>query len=474
MREHIRESLRFAYLEGFFGAPIATITSGALLTGFALYLGATPFEISIILALPFVTQIIQLFGPGIIDTFGDRRAVTAYGTFFARLTWFPIALLPILLMYGWDPIPLFLALAALSLIFYNFGLNSWLIWMSDLIPRNLRGRFFGRRNMYVGVVSTLVLLGAGVFLDLFTRHNLEGTGYAVLILAGIVLGYFSFRYQMRVADAPEKTKESVSLRELMQEFRTNKRFSSILLFISVWTLATGIAAPFYYVHLFRFIEWTYSEVTIYAAIATGLPLIVQPFWGKILDRVGHKPLLHLCGTSVTIAPLVWILITPALAHLLWIEAMFSGVLWAGINITVFNIVLYALPGERKAPVVAVFSAVTGFINFIGMLLGGIVVSILGSLSFQVGEWQFVVYHATFFLSFVGRVSSLGLIRKIQEPEAKQVIVVAQMIASGLTKRISLGRQFWVFWTKLNGKNGTKKHGKNGKNAEVEQNNNQRA
>ncbi len=465
----MRDSLRFAYLEGVFGAPVATITSGALLTGFALYLGATPFEISIILALPFVTQIIQLFGPGIIDAFGDRRAVAAYGTLFARLIWIPIALLPIMLIYGWDPIPLFIVLSVLSLVFYNIGLNSWLIWMSDLIPRTLRGRFFGRRNMYVGLVSTLVLLGAGFFLDFFTIQNLEGTGYCLLMLAGILLSYFSFRAQLRVEGAPEKAKESVSFRELYQEFRTNKRFSSILRFISVWTLATGMAAPFYYVHLFEYLRWTYSEVTIYAAIATGLPMIVQPFWGKILDSVGHKPLLQLCGTAVTMAPLIWVVITPALSHLLWIEAMFSGVLWAGINITVFNIVLYALPGERKAPVVATFAAVTGLINFVGMLLGGIVVVALGFLSFQVGEWQFVVYHATFFLSFVGRLLSLRLIRRIQEPEAKQVIVVAQMIASGFTKRISLGRQFWVFWTKLNGKNGKKKNKQATKNRNKKKN-----
>ncbi len=452
-KQEMKRSLRYAYLEGILGAPIATITSGALLTGFSLYLGATPFEISIILALPFLTQIVQLLGPQIIDNAGDSKKVTANATLIARLLWIFIAPLPVTLIYEWNPVPLFIVISTVSLLFFNIGLNSWLLWMSGLVPGKIRGRFFGWRNMYVGVVSTIVLLGAGAFLDWFTTMDIEGWGYAILILSGVLLGVFSYRAIKQISAVPSNGKESVTYSELLQETRTNSRFRSIVRFITLWTLATSVAAPFWFVHLFEFFNWSYTEVTLYAALSTGLPFIIQPFWGGILDRVGHKPLLRICITGVTLVPLFWIVMTPETAHLLWVEAVISGTFWAGINITVFNIVLYALPAGRKAPLVALSSTITGVINFCGMILGGFVVSILSGISFQIGSWYFIVFHAAFFLSFVGRIIALGFIKKIQEPEAKETIVVAHMIVSGFTKRISLGRQFWVFWTHINGKNG---------------------
>lgn len=447
----IRRSFKYSFLEGMFGAPIATISSGALLTGYALYLGASPFEISIILSLPFLTQLVQPLSPRIIDAVGDLRKLTAYGILFSRLIWALIGFLPILFLFNVKPVGLFIVLVGASLILFNISQNSWLLWMSDLIPRKMRGRFFGRRNMYIGLITMALLLGTGYFLDLFAAHGETGLGYSILILAGVGLGYLSFRFILRVKDVPVKSGERISPSRLLAEIKNNERFRSILIFIGIWTFVTGIASPFYYVYLFQTLRWSYGDATIYAAIATGLPFLMQPFWGKILDRVGHKPLLHICVSSVTIVPLIWILITPPISKYLWIEAVVSGMLWAGINITVFDIVLYALPGERKAPVVAAFSSITGVINFTAMLVGGIIVSLLGSLHFHVATWEFSVYHVPFFLSFAGRIVAARFIKNIQEPEAKSVSVVAQVITSGLIKRVSLGRQFWIFFTRINGK-----------------------
>ena len=454
----IHRSFKFSFLEGIFGAPIATISSGALLTGYALYLGATPLEISLILSLPFLTQLVQLVAPRVIEAVGDLRKVTAYGTLYSRLIWGLIGLLPLLFLLGWNPIAPFLALSAVSLILFNVSLNSWLIWMADLIPRRMRGRFFGRRNMYIGLITMGLLLGTGYFLDIFAAQGETGLGYSILILTGVALSYFSFRFILQVKNVPVVTNGRTSRARLLDEFRHNEQFRSILTFIGIWTFVTGIASPFYYVYLFETLRWSYADATIYAAIATGLPFLMQPFWGKILDRVGHKPLLHICVSSVTVVPLVWILITPPVSRYLWIEALVSGTLWAGINITVFNIVLYALPGDRKAPVVAAFSSVTGVINFVAMILGGIIVSLIGAVHFRISTWEFSVYHVPFFLSFVGRIFAAGFIKNIREPEAKSVSVVAQVITSGLIKRVSLGRQFWVFFTRINGKkNGRKKN-----------------
>mgnify|MGYP005846694365 CR=1 FL=1 len=130
--------------------------------------------------------------------------------------------------------------------------------------------------------------------------------------------------------------------------------------------------------------------------------------------------------------------------MLWIEAFISGTFWAGLNITLFNIVLYGLPGEKKAAALAVVSGITGLLNFGAMLLGGFIVTWFAFIEFRVGAWSFSPFHITFFLSFLGRLLMSRFARTIEEPEAKDIGVVAQIIQTGMAKRVGIGRQFWIF------------------------------
>ncbi|MCF7803959.1 MAG: MFS transporter [Candidatus Marinimicrobia bacterium] len=441
---HIKQSLRNSLWEGALSAPFNTISTGVLLTGFALYLGASPLEISIIISLPFLTQIVQFFAPWFIDKVGSRRKLTSYGTLYSRLVWMLVAALPALLLFDFDPVPLFIVLSVVSLLFFNLGLNSWLSWMSDLVPTRFRGRFFGMRNMYVGLLSMGMLVLTGLALDFFRTIRMEGFGYSLIILFGIALAYFSFRFTLLIDDVPQTVSERISPSLIWRQIRENRKFRSILSFLAIWTIVTGVAAPFYYVHLYENLHWNYSQATLYAAITAGLPFLLQPIWGKLLDRVGHKPLLQICLSGVSVIPLIWLLMAPEWSWILWIEAFISGTFWAGLNITLFNIVLYGLPGEKKASALAVVSGITGLLNFCAMLLGGFIVTWFAFIEFHIGAWVFSPFHITFLLSFLGRLPMSRFARTIDEPEAKDIGVVVQLIQTGMAKRVGLGRQFWIF------------------------------
>ncbi|MBD3274204.1 MAG: MFS transporter, partial [Candidatus Marinimicrobia bacterium] len=401
------------------------------------------FEISVIVSLPFLTQVIQVLGPGIIDRVGSRKRLTAHCMLYSRLIWLLIALLPLLVIWDKDPVLLFIVLAIVSLLFFNLAQNSWLTWMADLVPPKLRGRFFSRRNMYIGALSTVLLIGAGFMLDFLKSKYMEGFGYTLFILIAVIFGMFSFYYMSRMEDVPMVSNSRITLRELFQEIRINRQLRSILVFLSAWTLVTAVAAPFYYVHLYEHLHWDYSSAAIYASITAGLPLLLQPFWGKILDRVGHKPILRIGITAAAFIPIIWILMAEPWSYVLWFEAVVTGFVWAGINIAVFNIVLYALPGAKKSPVLAIFSSVTGVLNFIGMVGGGFLVSLFLNTHFSIGSWNFSPFHIPMLLSVIGRFSVIPLVKNIEEPEAQPTSVIAQIISTGIMKRVNLGRQFWV-------------------------------
>ena len=52
----------------------------------------------------------------------------------------------------------FLSLIFLSYAFASVSYVSWLSWMSDLVPDEIRGRFFGTRNMVCGAAGIAMML----------------------------------------------------------------------------------------------------------------------------------------------------------------------------------------------------------------------------------------------------------------------------------------------------------------------------
>ena len=70
-------------------------------------------------------------------------------SFASRLLWVPMLLIPFVLPRpSW--VGTFLILTLLSCVLANVSAPLWTAWITDLVPEDNRGRYFGRRNMYAG------------------------------------------------------------------------------------------------------------------------------------------------------------------------------------------------------------------------------------------------------------------------------------------------------------------------------------
>jgi hypothetical protein len=142
-------SRRRFIIEGCISNAIYTLTSGAFLVGYAKYLGANDQFNGIILALPLLTCIIQMFSPLVLERLPSRKKLiiglcSFYRTLLGMIVIIPFItedkstrLLLLAVMY-------FAAYAAFS--FLNPAGGSWII---SLVPEKMRGRYFGLRDMCI-------------------------------------------------------------------------------------------------------------------------------------------------------------------------------------------------------------------------------------------------------------------------------------------------------------------------------------
>uniref|UniRef100_A0A831UMU3 MFS transporter n=1 Tax=Thermus islandicus TaxID=540988 RepID=A0A831UMU3_9DEIN len=154
-------------------------STGVLLTGYALVLGASPGALAVLGGLPFLAQ---LLAPLALFLRGSRKALAARLNLLARALFLPAVLVPFL------PealrVPGLLLFAGLSQLLAAPVGVLWLSWMADLVPEEKRGRYFGLRNALLGVVGTLGNLLGGAVADRLPPP----LGYQAVLLLGVALG----------------------------------------------------------------------------------------------------------------------------------------------------------------------------------------------------------------------------------------------------------------------------------------------
>src|SRR5919201_1819091 len=162
--QKLRASLDASVAEGAAAEVFGACAGGTILTGWALYLGASPFIIGLLGALRLAAQVMQIPDAWLTQRLGAKRlAIIAIGA--SRLIWLPLVVLPFLHLSLPAGLAIFIAVIGIAAILGVVGSNAWTAWMSELVPGAIRGRFFSRRMVYLSVSGTLASLLAGLALD---------------------------------------------------------------------------------------------------------------------------------------------------------------------------------------------------------------------------------------------------------------------------------------------------------------------
>ncbi len=177
------QGLRYGLRDG----ACQAVTQGSgeqYLSAFALLLQASPFQLSVLSALP------QLIGTGaqlasvkLLQWFPNRKALISAGTVGQALAWIPIVFLPLLLPQ-WGPW-LVVGAAAAYFACAHFTTPAWNSLIADWLDQHERGAYFARRAQIIAGLSFFALCGAGWVLSLWQHSTAAWWGFVLIFaLAG--------------------------------------------------------------------------------------------------------------------------------------------------------------------------------------------------------------------------------------------------------------------------------------------------
>ena len=103
-----------------------------------------------------------------------------------------------------------MVLIAVSSVFASVTGISWTSWITDLIPGDIRGRFFAKRNIMAQMVGMTLAVLAGRFIDIwkdrYSSDHMQSYGFAILFAIGLIFGFISIMILKKMSE-PEKDKE---------------------------------------------------------------------------------------------------------------------------------------------------------------------------------------------------------------------------------------------------------------------------
>ncbi|MFN8392222.1 MAG: MFS transporter [Bdellovibrionota bacterium] len=342
---------------------------------FGIFLNASAIQIGLLAALPpFFGSLCQLFSLTFLEVLKSRKFLIVAAARLQAIVLPLIAILPFLVNDTKDAVPFLI----IFVLFYQgaFGLTMplWNSLIGDLIPAELRGRFFGYRNQRAGITSFLAILIAGGLLNRFAEWGIVSWGYVIVFLLACACRLYSAHWVSQYRDPPfESPAESYFS---LWQFFTRPRYSNFARFVFFFSfihMGAAFSAPYFAVYMLRDLHFTYWKFTLLTAVATVTQILTLRNWGKLADSFGSKKILTLCSFGVAINPILWIFSAEPW-YLVGVQT-FSGIVWAGFNLASSTFLFDAVTAPMRARCAAYQAFVQGAFVLVGSIAGGFVAEV---------------------------------------------------------------------------------------------------
>ncbi len=362
----IERSLAISRLEGIPASVMIGVIDYYLIP-FGLFLGATTQQIGLLVALPqLLGAAALLFAVKAVGLMGSRLRFIVRGAALQAALLLPVALLAV------APMPWRIGILIGLIIGYRVLMNlvgaAWGSLMSDYLPPERRGRYFGGRSSLVGLAQVSGMALAGLLLFL-TKRPAPALGFLLIFLIAALARAGSAAALARMTDLPlaHAPGQRFTFLAFLRRFQESN-FVRFTLYVAGITFVTHLAAPYFSVHMLRNLHFNYLTYMAVNLSALGMSLLAFPIWGRHADVVGNARVLKTTSLLVPLLPLVWIVTANPL--LLMINEGISGFIWGGFNLCAANFVYDAVTPEKRVQCLGYFNLINGVAIFGGTTLGG--------------------------------------------------------------------------------------------------------
>jgi len=430
-----KQTMQLSVIEGSFYSLMVGFAQ-YFITPFAVFLGLSNFAIGILRSISTLFSGIGFYSANWLYNMNEKRKefISKYVLYQAYI----LLLFPVLIILPFDKsIPLII-IYSVFLFLGSLVSPIWTSLMGQVVLRQERGSYFGTRNKITGFFELSGSLVAGAILTFFTNNPI--IGFSFIFIAAAFFRFVSSRLILKHWE-PKKHLDSYKPKIGDILYIKDKYLRNLIMLGGGMLFATNIAGPFFAIFMLRDLHFSYLDFTIATIASTLATLISQPYWGKLIDRYGTRPVLFSTTLLIPFIPLLWI---PAadLSYVILIQ-FYSGVVWAGFDLAVFNMLLKISPNNKTHVYSSLYNSLITFLTFLGMLIGSFMIYFVDSLSLGFIAGIQIIFLISGILRFI--VAALALPRITKKMQVNSLSFFLKTITvypiKGILSEVELGILF---------------------------------
>jgi len=285
--------------------------------------------------------------------------------------------------------------------------------VGELIPAERRGRFFGYCMLFGGIIAAAFAIIEGRSLDFIRSKGL--LAFTGLFFFGAVFGLAAAALNVPQPDCPlPGGGQKPSFWRLVRGTFAN-RYLMVLAVVHASIAMSSIAGPFNAAYCLRDLKMSFFGLGLLNSVGTFAALLTSPWWGRIVDRFGARPVLILSLLLLAPCGLIWIFIPPGSARwgymLLPWSNLVAGTGGSALGVALTTLMYKLSPPQGRSVQFAVYSV---FVTLIGApmpLVGGWLVTKLQAGGYPIDlRLTFYLWAAFIFVAAV-------LARFVREPQS---------------------------------------------------------
>ncbi len=344
-----------------------------ILTAFLLnVMHASNTLIGLATSVQFFVGLLQPLANIFVHKVKQRRIVTAIAGGVSRFL-FVGAIFYGMTTSGPGAEAVFMVILLVGAFSMSLSSSTWSTWMADLVPDQLRGRYFALRNSVASAAGIFAVLVGGWLLK-----NLPGNdGYVVVYVIAAVTALLGtilllYQYAPPVAEQPQGSMWA-SYREIFKD-RNFLAFVGMVLFFN---LALVVAGPFFTVHFLQVLHVPLYVLAYFTAAAAVTGILGNLFFGKLSDILGNRFIIRFCLLMITIPTGLMLFLPeknplPFVAAIILMQSFFG----AGWNLATFNTSLSISPRGQRALYIGVYNSLNSLSAVFAPILGGFLIDVL--------------------------------------------------------------------------------------------------
>ncbi len=338
--------------------------------------GADAQHVSLLGAVLNLTVALAYFKiPAIMSKVRSRKRVVLSMALLDAFTWLPLiaamyfcrSLSPFLLLILWV-VNLFPSVLPLPIR------DSWL---ADAVPPKALGRHLGFRAAISAAVYLAAFYTMGYALDAVGGATFTGFALISAIALGATLAKALAYSRIRDDHAPA-VQTSVSVSSFIEESRSGG-LGRFILYLSLLYFAVSLCGPLFAVYMLKHLNFGYLTFALVLSTELIGRVISGPFWGRHSDNGGRLRLMTRTSYLIPLVPVLW-LVSSNVVYLAGVQ-LFSGVVWAGFEITARSLLYEAASPHKRAGYIVIEMSLVTLCRALGALAGagilGIMIPVFG-------------------------------------------------------------------------------------------------